>query len=245
MRFLMPEPTPPRTTMSVLPLNKLPLPKEVGGAAFFARPRLLFVLAGCLGLTGCFGFLKPAGSSARRFVLTPLAEAEAVPAKTGALAVGVAQVKLPGYLLNSSLAVRKGTNEMDYLPQVLWAERLDSGLQRVLAANLSALLPTDRIRLTAWRSEDVAAGVYVAIEQFDVDASGRGVLVAWWRVLSSDGEKTLRNGKCDLAHKGPSPEADPSGAVTTLSGLVADLSRELAQAVKEAAPGMPPALKVN
>ncbi len=123
--------------------------------------------------------------------------------------MGVGQVKLPAYLFDTSLAVRKGTNEIDYLPSALWAERLDTGFQRVLAANLATLLPTDQIRLSAWRSEDVAAEVYVTIEQFDVDATGRGVLVAWWRILSPGGEKTLKAGESRLARQGPSPDAEP------------------------------------
>ena len=157
-------------------------------------------------------------------------------ARPGALAVGVGQVKLPAYLFNTSFAVRLGTNEIDYLPSVLWAERLENGLQRVLAANLATLLPTDQVRLSAWRSEDVSAEVYVAMEQFDVDARGHGVLVAWWRILSPGGEKTLRAGEVRLARQGPPPNSDPSGAVATLSELFADFSRQLAQAVQETAP---------
>ena len=115
------------------------------------------------------------------------------------MAVGVGPVKLAAYLFDTSLAVRKGTNEIDYLPSAFWAERLDTGLQRVLAANLSTLLPTDQIRLSAWQSTDVSVEVYVAIEQFDVDAGGAGVLAAWWRILSPGGEKTLKAGECRLA----------------------------------------------
>ena len=103
----------------------------------------------------------------------------------------------------------------------------------MLAANLAILLPTDQVRLSAWQSEDVAAEVYVTIEQFDVDASGRGVLVAWWRILSPGGEKTLKAGESRLTRQGPPPDTDPSGAVATLSELVADFSRQLAQALKE------------
>jgi uncharacterized lipoprotein YmbA len=147
------------------------------------------------------------------------------------LAVGVGQVKLPAYLFNTSLAVRNGTNEIEYLARALWAERLDTGIQRVLAANLATLLPTDQIRFSSWRSEDVAAEVHVAIEQFDVDSSGGGVLVAWWRILSPGGEKTLKAGECRVERQGPSPDANPSGAVATLSDLMAVLSRQLAQAI--------------
>ena len=149
------------------------------------------------------------------------------------MAVGVGQVKLPAYLFDLSLAVRRGTNEIEYLPSVLWAERLDTGVQRVLAANLATLLPTDQIRLSAWRSDEVAAEVYVVIEQFDVDSTGRAVLVAWWRILSPGGEKTLKAGETRLARQGPPPDTSPSGAIATLSELVADFSRQLAQALKE------------
>jgi uncharacterized lipoprotein YmbA len=196
---------------------------------------ILIAIATCLSLTGCFGFLKPTHSAARTFVLTSLPVAASATARSGALAVGVGQVKLPAYLFNTSLAVRMGTNEINYLPSVLWAERLENGLQRVLAANLATLLPTDQVRLSAWRSEDVSAEVYVAMEQFDVDARGQGVLVAWWRILSPGGEKTLRAGEVRLARQGPPPDSDPSGAVATLSELVADFSRQLAQAVQETA----------
>jgi len=195
--------------------------------------RLLLALAACAGLTGCFGFLKPAKSTARHFVLTSLPAAEPTAAQGGAVVVGMGQVKLAAYLFNTSLAVRHSTNEIDYLPTAFWAERLDTGLQRVLAANLATLLPTDQIRLSAWQSGDVSVEVYVAVERFEVDARGQGALVAWWRILSPGGEKTLKAGECRRTRQGPPPDVDPSGAVATLSELVADLSRQVAQAVKE------------
>jgi uncharacterized lipoprotein YmbA len=199
---------------------------------------LLLALSACVSLTGCFGFLKPARPTERHFVLTPLPPAGPGTVAPGAPAVGVGQVKLPASLFNTSLAVRQGTNEIEYLPSVLWAERLDTSVQRVLAANLAVLLPTDQIRLSAWRSEDVAVEVYVTVEQFDVDASGRAVLVAWWRLLSPGGEKTLKAGETRLTRQGPSPETNPSGSIATLSDLMGDLSRQLAQAIKDTTPAV-------
>jgi len=182
-----------------------------------------------VGLTGC-SFLKPAKSTTRYYVLTPVT---ATPSGSGSLALRLGQVKLPAYLFNTSLAVRKGTNEVEYLDSAIWAERLDAGFQRVLAADLAADLPTEQIRLSAWRSEDVAAEVHVTIEQFDVDASGRGLLVAQWRILAPGGEKVLKTGSSRFSRPGPSPDVGVSGAVATLSELVIDLSRQLAQALKE------------
>ena len=45
--------------------------------------------------------------------------------------------------------------------------------------------------------------------------------------------KLSKPARCRLERQGPSPDADPSGAVATLSELVADFSRQLAQAIKE------------
>jgi uncharacterized lipoprotein YmbA len=131
------------------------------------------------------------------------------------------------------MAVRKGSNEIEYLPSTFWAERLDSGFQRVLAANLAILLPTDRISLSAWQRNDVMAEVYVTLEQFDVDASGRGVLVARWRILSPGGDKVLKAGSSRFSRQGPPPDPGVSGAIDTLSALVADFAGQLASALQE------------
>ena len=182
-----------------------------------------------VGLTGC-SFLKPAKTTARYYVLTPTAAPQ-----TGSwpLVVGLGQVKLPAYLLNNSLVVRRGTNEVEYLDSALWAERLDASFQRVLAADLAIVLPTQQVRLSVWQEDDVGAELYITIEQFDVDASGKGVLIAGWRILSPGGEKVMNSGGSRLSRQGPPPDSGASGAVATLSELVADLSRQLAQALKD------------
>jgi uncharacterized lipoprotein YmbA len=194
--------------------------------------RVIARLVACVlvaGFTGC-SFLKPAQSTTRHYVLTPI-PANA-PADAGSLAIGVGQVKLPAYLFDTSVALRRGTNEVEYLPAANWAERLDAGFQRVLAANLATLLPADRVYLSAWQKSDVTAEVHVIIEQFDVDASGRGQLVARWHIGSPGGDKVLQSGTSRLTHAGASPETDVSGAVATLSELIADFSRELAQSLR-------------
>ncbi len=219
------------------PSSIVPPLAAISKALLAALPvRLALALALSVSLTGCFGFLKPAKATAQHYVLTTMPAADSTAASGGSVAVGVGPIKLPAYLFSTSFAVRKGTNQIDYLPSTFWAERLDAGLQRVLAANLATLLPTDQIRLSGWQSGDVAAEVFIAIERFDVDARGRGELVAWWRVLSPGGDKTIKAGQCRISKQGPAPDANPSGAVATLSELASGLSRQVAQAVKEATP---------
>jgi uncharacterized lipoprotein YmbA len=201
--------------------------------------RALLWLGLCGALTGCFGILKPARSTTRYFVLTALPNpAGAVPAR-GGLALGLGQVKVAPYLFNSSLAVRRSTNEIIYIPSAIWAERLDAGFQRVLAADLAILLPTDQVLVSAWQKEDVAAELYVAVEQFEVDTAGEGRLVARWRIMAPGGDKLLQAGRTRLAHAGPAPEPDASGSIATLSDLVAELSRQLAGVLRKNTPITP------
>jgi uncharacterized lipoprotein YmbA len=147
--------------------------------------------------------------------------------------VGLGQVKIPAYLFNTSLAVRRGTNEIEYLPSAYWAERLNTGFANVLAADLAIALPTDRIYLSAWPRDQVTTEVYVTLEQFDVDEGGTGILVARWRLGSPGGEQLLKAGTSRFAQQGPRPDDNPAGAVATLSSLIADFSRQLAQALQQ------------
>jgi uncharacterized lipoprotein YmbA len=209
-------------------------PKESATRGRGVRAPIIATCLTSLCLAGC-GFLKPSGITPRSFILTPLAVAGA-PAEKAAIEVGVGPVTVPGYLFKNSIAVRRGTNEIAYLDTAVWAERLDLGLQRVLAADLAALLGTDRMHLSAWRPQDVNVEVFVNVERFDVDQNGEGVLVAWWRLLAPGGAKELKAGRFRQARSGPAPQADPRGATATMSELAADLSRELATAIKASVP---------
>jgi uncharacterized lipoprotein YmbA len=196
------------------------------------KKNLLLAAAACLAFVGCLD-LKPAGHTAHYFVLSPVAAAPATNAIP--VPIGVGFVKVPDYLFKDTIAVRRSNNEVEYLLANLWAEHVNIGFQRALAANLSAMVPASQIRLSEWRSQDVAAGVYVTIEQFDVDEHGQGVLVAWWRVVSPGGDKVAKAGQFRAKLAGPIPTANPEGATATLSALVGQLSAEIAPAVREIA----------
>ena len=200
--------------------------------AHHARNVLFTLSAAAACLAGC-SFLKPSGIEPRSFLLAPL-PAVSLPPGQPVVSLGMGTVKVPSYLLKNSMAVRRGTNEVSFLDGVVWAERLDLGLQRVLAANLAALLPSDRVHLSAWQAADVNVEVFVTVEQFDVDEHGAGVLSAWWRLVSPGGEKELKTGHFRSTRTGPAAQPNPGGAVATLSELAADFSRELAAAIKSA-----------
>jgi uncharacterized lipoprotein YmbA len=199
----------------------------------FAISRALRVSALCALLTGCL--LKPASVTTRRFVLTP---ARLAGHDTGAsqLAVGLGRVTMPDYLLKDSMAVRKGDNEIQYLEDSLWAERLDHSFQRALAANLSSQLGDSRVRLSSWQPGEVGVAVRVSVERLDVDSEGRGTLIARWQIETPDSGKLLKHGESSLNKSGPVPYDKPATVATTLSDLTAQFSGLLAQAVRECAP---------
>src|SRR5262245_55378758 len=115
--------------------------------------RLLLVWASCAVFAGCL--FKPTTVATRHFLLAPLPQSATNAPVGDNPAVGVGLVKIPDYLSRTSLAVRLGTNEIQYLETVLWAEPLEQSFQRAVAANLARMLPTDRLRLSAWQSGDV------------------------------------------------------------------------------------------
>ena len=171
----------------------------------------------------------------RQFVLSPLAKPPANEAFSRPPGIGVGLVRVPGYLQRSSMAVRKDNNEIVYLDAAVWAERLDSLIQRGLAENLSTLVPTDSIRLSSWLKDEVSRAVSVTIERLDVTPEGQGTLVAWWRVTSSEGSKTYKDGEIRITQKPVSPGVHPEGVADTVSQLVAQMSQVLAQAIRETA----------
>jgi len=195
--------------------------------------RILAAGALCVCLAGCL--LKPVTVSTRRFVLMPV-QAEGNAGNAGQLAVGLGRITLPDYLLKDSMAVRKGDNEIQYLENALWAERLDHSFQRAVAANLSAQLPTVRVRLSSWQPGEVALAVRVNVERFDVDSQGRGTLIARWQIESPDSSKVVKSGESSINKSGPAPYDEPETIATTLSDLTAQFSEVLAKALRECAP---------
>jgi len=153
--------------------------------------------------------------------------------------VGIGFVKMPSYLLRKTIAVRNGVNEIGYLEDAMWGERLDQCFQRTLAANLSQLLSSDSIYAVDSGHNQTMLCVLVNVRQFDVDTRGRGTLIAQWHITGPDHESPLKSGRAELARTGPSPRGHPEAIATTLSDLAAEFSRDVAQSILQSANSSP------
>jgi len=199
-------------------------------SSFYAQLTLVSAL-----LSGCM--FKPVSVSTRHFNLAPIPASEprqVMSSDAENLSVGIGFVKMPSSLLRNSVAIRNGANEIEYLDDALWSERLDESFQRDLAANLADLLPSDSIYLTDWGHDQVMVAVYVSVQQFDVDISGRGTLIAQWRITAPGSDVPLRRGRTRLEQTGASPRGKPEVIAETLSDLAGQFSRDLAQSIREA-----------
>src|ERR1043166_632019 len=192
---------------------------------------VFFGLIGGL-VSGCL--LKSSTVPIRHFVLTPISTN--APASAEHLSVEIGFVKMPAYLLRSSMALRTGANEIEYLEDAQWAERLDQAFQRTLAANLSRLLLVETNHAAGARRDRPLARVSVNVQQFDVDARGQGGLIAQWRLSAADADAPSKSGEAKVLRAGPSPHGIPEVIAATLSELVTEFSKTLARPIRESLP---------
>jgi uncharacterized lipoprotein YmbA len=204
-------------------------------AAYFQSPALICLLG--LLLSGCL--IKHARVPTRSFVLAPILPPEHAQAAAQPPSVEVGFVKMPPYLLRDALVVRKNATEFQSFENALWAERLDQCFQRTLEENLSTLLLTNQVSLSASGRDRLIVRVSVSVEQFDVDTQGQGTLIALWRLTFPGNENIVKSGVTHSTRSGPSPLTDPQVIATTLSALTAEFSGELAQAIRKVAEAKP------
>ena len=195
----------------------------------FSTLRLVTAALSGVLLSGCL--LKTATVQPHHFVLAPIPTGDSIPAPCP---VEIGLVKMPAYVLRDSIAVRNGANEIEYLENALWAERLDQSFQRTLAADMRrSRSATNQFAESETKGQRLR--ILVTVDQFDVDTAGRGTLVAQWQIAASDGSESVTSGYTRLARTGGSPRGNPAAIARTMSELTADFSSELARSLSGAA----------
>jgi uncharacterized lipoprotein YmbA len=117
-----------------------------------------------------------------------------------------------------------------------WAEPLPAAVTRTVAENLAILLPEDRVVRYPWRAgESTRCRVSVELRALAAQGDGSVRLEGRWALLPDEEEKplvlrplSLRRGALPVGPRG----VDPAAGVEAMSGLLADLSREIAAAVR-------------
>jgi uncharacterized lipoprotein YmbA len=106
-----------------------------------------------------------------------------------------------------------------------WAAPLQDTIPRVLAENLSLLIPTERVVLHPW-PQTIALDYQITVEvfQFDRGPGSQVVLAARWSILDHDAkELALRTSRISLAAGG----ADYEAVVTTMGRALEVLAQDI------------------
>lgn len=188
----------------------------------------LLTLTSLLMLAGC-ARTQPA----RFYLLSPLPGAERTgeaQKATSQLVLTVGPVKLPQYLDRPQIVTRLTSNRLKLAEMDRWGEPLAETFARVLAENLSGLLATDKI--TIFPRSEVAKNDYqvmVEVFRFEGEPGGAASLQAWWSIVPGGGEETLVARKS--AREMATATQGYEGLVAAQSALLAELSREIAEAI--------------
>jgi len=178
----------------------------------------------------------PASSSSAENVKSGANESTTTPqrpvAGTGAVAVGVGPVLVPGYLDRIQIVTRTATDQVDVSVFHRWAEPLPDGIARTLAEEIAVGVPTERIVVFPWQGVVARAihyQVVVAVLRFDGRPAGNVALEARWRILGKDGEElTFRRSAVNEVAGGPGYEP----MVAAMTRALATLGQEMAAAIR-------------
>jgi uncharacterized lipoprotein YmbA len=196
------------------------------------RALALLVAAAALLLAGC-AETQPTRFYTLSGLLTP--PANPAPDAPALGFIGVGPITLPAYVDRPQIVRRAGASRVVLADFENWIEPLSSMFPRVLVENLSSLLGTDDIWLLPQRRPPrLDLQVEVDVTRFDASTEGEAVLDARWRIYGRDGDQLLATDRSTILERAAS-EDGVEGVVAAMSRALGELSRELAEALRNAA----------
>lgn len=192
----------------------------------------LAVLAALLlSLTACLGSTPPS----HFYLLEPVDQAERsrpVSEATRNLIIALAPIRIPKYVNRPQIVTAIGKNAYKLNELNRWAEALDDNIARVLAQDLTVLVPAEVVTLNgSSRSKQAAFRVHVNILEFHVDPRGQAGLTAQWNVSRGEQQVVVRQ----VAYHVPASTTDYRVMVEALNQCLNRLSRDIASALRIAA----------
>ena len=148
------------------------------------------------------------------------------------IAIGVGPVELPEFLDRPQIVTRKSQNQLEISEFHRWAASFPRDFSRVLAKNISTLLPTDRVALYPW--DDTFSPTYqikLEVEQFDGQLGEQVFLRVIWAVVGQEGANELVVRKTVIEE--PVLTNDYEGLVAAKSNALATFSREIVEEIRK------------
>ncbi len=197
------------------------------------RPTDRYFLGALLSLTLLtFGACVRSRPPPELFLLEPLASSghSAAPAASASSpVVGVGPVRFPRYLDRSQIIIAKTGGWFVPQDDQRWAENLSDNFSRVLAENLAATIPTDRVFVHPWPRTDVPdLKVTLRLNEFHLTEDGLAKLDVRWELFGKNGLLVSRR----TVRRVPARDKSIAAGVLAMSQTVDALSREIAASVR-------------
>ena len=144
------------------------------------------------------------------------------------LAIGVGPVELPKFLDRPQIVTRKSQYRVAFSEFHRWAGSFSEDFLRVLAKNISVLLPVDRVSAYPWTDQfSPTYCIPLTVDQFDGQLGGHVVLNMTWSVWNQKdvNEPVLKHTRIKepvLAENYDALVEAQSRAIATLSRAIVD-----------------------
>ena len=147
------------------------------------------------------------------------------------LAIGVGPVEFPKFLDRPQIVTRKSQNQIQVSEFHRWAGSFPGDFSRVLAKNISILLPTDRVAVYPWGEQfSPTYRIKLDVEQFDGQVGERVVLEVTWMVTDQEGTNKLLVRKSLIEE--PVSDETYEALVVAESNALATLSRTIVEEIR-------------
>jgi uncharacterized lipoprotein YmbA len=188
--------------------------------------RILFAILAALPLAGCIGGTTP---PSQFYMLEPIKAAEIPAGPAEKRVIALAPVRIPQYVDRPQIVTATGRNAYALSELNRWAERLDDNIARVLAQNLSLLVPADLVLLNATgRAKQAKLRVSVNLLEFHIDPQAVARMSAQWNIARSEDTVLARAFSCQE----PATAGDYRSMAGALNVCLDRLSRDLADALR-------------
>ena len=148
------------------------------------------------------------------------------------IAIGVGPVEFPKFLDRPQVVTRKSQNQIEVSEFHRWAGSFPGDFSRVLAKNISILLPTDRVAVYPWGEQfSPTYQIKLEVERFDGRLGERVVLEVTWMVTDQEGTNTLLARKSLIEE--PVSDKTYEALVVAESNGLATLSRAIVEELRK------------
>ena len=147
------------------------------------------------------------------------------------ITIGIGPVQLPQFLNRPQIVIRSGPNKLTVSEFHRWGGYFDQDFLRVLAQDISILLPTNRVVEFPWEDRaDPDYRIEFNVQQFDGQPGNFVLLNTVWTIQERKGKKVLYARRSIIRQ--PVSGNDYDALVAAHSQALAVLSREIAAAIK-------------